>query len=60
MRTKWMQEYISGIDISKIEWIKLDANELQQFLLIIILIMKNTNMFVMKIYIMIHRLVFII
>ena len=27
-----MQEYISDIDISKIEWIKLDANELKQFL----------------------------
>ena len=32
MKTKWMQEYISDIDISKIEWIKLDANELKQFL----------------------------
>ena len=32
MQEKWMQEYISNIDISKIEWIKLDANELEKFL----------------------------
>lgn len=32
MKEKWMHEYINDVDISKIEWIKLDANELKQFL----------------------------